>query len=213
MENSRWDVQIVERMLSIIEDSLKSRGICHIMLTGGRSAAQLYTTWVNSPVPPEQLTGIHFYFGDERCVAADDAESNYRLAMTKLFPNGCPLGCQVYRMEGDADDLELAAKNYAAILPEKLDLLLLSMGEDGHIASLFPNSTVLNEHERLVVPVVGPKPPFQRLTVTPPVIHNARVVMVMAIGQQKRAVYEAARTSLYDISKLPARIVSDRDCR
>jgi 6-phosphogluconolactonase len=153
---------------------------------------------------------VQFYFGDERCVPPDHHASNYGMAMGTLFPNGMPKGVQSHRMEADGADVEAAANRYAALLPETIDVLLLSVGEDGHIASLFPHGAALRETVRRVVPVTGPKPPFQRLTITSPVIQSARHVFVMALGEQKRAVYEEALRDPEDIDSIPARLVLNR---
>jgi 6-phosphogluconolactonase len=95
-------------------------------------------------------------------------------------------------------------------LPDRLVLMLLSMGEDGHIASLFPHSAALKETNKRVLAILGPKPPYQRLTITPTVIRNARHVLVMALGQKKRAIYEEALRNPSDIDTLPARLVLDK---
>jgi 6-phosphogluconolactonase len=113
-------------------------------------------------------------------------------------------------MESDSADKDGAADRYATDLPDRMDLLFLSMGEDGHIASLFPHSAALKETNKRVLAILGPKPPYQRLTITPPVIRNARHVLVMALGQQKRALYEEALRNPNAIDTLPARMVLDR---
>lgn len=204
-----WAEGVANTVLAHITNRLREVGHCTVMLTGGRSAAQLYTIMAHH-TDFHGLSKVAFYFGDERCVPPDHEESNYGLALRTLFAAGVPAGCTVHRMEGEGPDLEGAADQYASILPDHLDLLLLSMGEDGHIASLFPQSPVLGEINKRVVPVLGPKPPYQRLTITPPVILAARQVFVMALGQQKRAVYESALLNPSDINTIPARLVLNR---
>lgn len=205
-----WVPQVLEMIHTIVCDTLKRTNICHVMLTGGRSATQLYEAWSASVHNPSSISGIHFYFGDERRVPPDHPESNYKLAIEALFPKGIPDNVQVHRMESDSPDMDGAADRYAAALPGRIDLLLLSMGEDGHIASLFPHSVALKETNKRVLAILGPKPPYQRMTITPPVIRNARHVLVMALGQQKRALYEEALRNPSDIDTLPARLVLDR---
>jgi 6-phosphogluconolactonase len=113
-------------------------------------------------------------------------------------------------MEADSLNLELAANNYSKLLPKSIDLLMLSVGEDGHISSLFPHSPVLHELQRSVVPVVGFKPPFSRLTITPQVIQSARNIIVIAEGIEKRKIYEKALQDPEDIDSIPARLVLNR---
>jgi 6-phosphogluconolactonase len=180
---------------------------CSVMLTGGRSASQLYSSWSRLP-EFSRTRGVDFYFGDERCVSPDDPDSNFGLAMRTLFAEGIPDGCAAYRMEAESADAAAAADRYGALLPSSIDILLLGVGEDGHIASLFPHSEALRETRRRVVPVVGPEPPVRRLTVTPPVIRHAQTVFVLAPGA-KMALRAAARQESDDIEALPARLVLD----
>jgi len=175
------------------------------MLTGGRSALQLYDAWFRIP-GFRGLSGVSFYFGDERCVPPNDAESNYGLAMRTLFREGVPGDCRVYRIKADLADVESEADRYALMLPRNLDVLLLGVGEDGHIASLFPHSKSLREPVRRVVPVVAPKPPSRRLTITASVIREARSVYVLAPGAGKAEVFKKARYEPDAIEALPARL-------
>jgi len=206
-----WIEPLLEKLHLICEQSIEKKGKCHLMLTGGRSASELYKTWVKFLDSPTQLSNIEFYFGDERCVPSDYINSNYRMVMSDLFPNGIPLGAKLNRMVAEAADLEVAADHYSGLLPIELDVLLLSVGEDGHIASLFPQSAALHESNRQVVPIIAPKAPYQRLTITPKVVQSARHVFVMAIGEQKKAVYEKALYNPEDIDSLPARLVLNRN--
>jgi len=88
-------------------------------------------------------------------------------------------------MQAEKQDLEKAAKAYETLLPNSIDILLLGIGEDGHIASLFPNSPQLQEQKRLCLPITGPKPPYKRLTVTPPLIKSAKTTYILAQGKEK----------------------------
>jgi len=205
-----WILRLIDQLNKAVGYSNQRKGKCSIMLTGGRSASQLYKAWSQHLYSIKQPTDIQFFLGDERCVAADHAESNYRMMMTDLFPNRIPAGMSLHRMEADAKDLLVASDAYSQQLPDEIDVLLLSIGEDGHIASLFPQSAALHEHSKQVIPISGPKFPYQRLTITPKVIKSARQVFVMAIGEQKRAVYEKALQDPEDIDSLPARLVLNR---
>jgi 6-phosphogluconolactonase len=176
------------------------------MLTGGRNAVLLYQAW-SELLLFQQLKDVSFYFGDERCVPPDDANSNYGMAMRSLFQRGVPADCSVFRMEADDPDLEAAALRYGDALPAKLDVILLGVGEDGHIASLFPGSAALHEKHRRVMSIIGPKPPHQRLTITPSVIAQAKYVFVLAAGAAKAAVLSDALQAPNDFDIMPARLV------
>lgn len=184
------------------------QGSCTVMLTGGRSAECLYQAWANLTGFSE-MRGIRFYFGDERCVPPDHPESNYGMVMRTLFRRGVPNACEVIRMVGEHFNHAGAAMAYAQQLPERIDVLLLTAGEDGHIASLFPHHSALQEMERKVVSIVGPKPPPCRLTITPPVIRSARTVFVLAPGAAKASVLKRAQLEPNQIEALPARMVLD----
>jgi len=93
------------------------------------------------------------------------------------------------------------------LLPNSIDILLLSIGEDGHIASLFPNSPQLQEQKRLCLPVIGPKPPYKRLTVTPPVIKSAKTTYLLAQGNAKKQIIEQAKKNSIEINKLPVKLI------
>lgn len=203
---ANWATTAATLVMAAVAQTCLTRGACFVMLTGGRSAAQLYLAWAALP-EFGQLRNVHFYFGDDRCVPPDHMESNYALAMHTLFQHGLPHACTVTRMAAEETDHAAAAAAYEAQLPERLDVLLLSVGEDGHIASLFPHSPALLETRRRVAPVSAPKPPPERLTITPPVIAQAAQVFVMALGPAKAAIYQQAQAAPQDIAALPARLV------
>jgi 6-phosphogluconolactonase len=144
---------------------------------------------------------VQFTFGDERCVPPDDPDSNYRLAHESLFAPANVAPGNIFRMRGEIDPA-LAATEYEAKLRALAsrfgepryshDLLLLGLGEDGHTASLFPGSPALDEKVRNVLPVIGPKPPPQRLTLTFPLINAARRILFLVAEPAKQPVAQAA---------------------
>ena len=176
------------------------------MLTGGRSAENVYAEWAKFPAF-RRLSGASFFFGDERSVSTADPESNFGLAMRTLFSAGVPGDCTIHRMEADCEDIESAADRYEALLPPRIDCLLLGVGEDGHIASLFPHSTALRDSGRRIVPVTGPKYPHRRMTITPSVIRDARAIFVLAPGGAKADVLRVAESAPEDFAAVPARLV------
>ena len=178
---------------------------CAVMLTGGRSAERLMFSWAELP-DFAQLNNIDFFFGDERCVSPEDEESNFGLAMRTLFRFGVPTGCVVHRIKAEAGDKDLVAKLYEKLLPDRIDLLLLGVGEDGHIASLFPGSSVLKE-TRKIVPVIAPKPPAERLTITPEVIGQSESILVLATGEGKLASLKRVLCSSASAQQCPAKLV------
>ncbi len=183
---------------------LSRKNVCYVMLTGGQMAERLYKYWADTDTL--SLEGLRFLFGDERCVPPDHADSNYALVMKTLLAKGVPPGCSIMRMEAENSDREAAAKAYEKLIPEEIDILLLGMGADGHIASLFPNSSALLAEERSVLPIKGPKLPFERLTITPKVIASAKSIFLLVAGKKKGVVLAEALRSESDFMSLPVRL-------
>ena len=142
---------------------------------------------------------VEFFWTDERAVSPSDPASNYRLARSLwLDPANVPPE-RAHRMLGDAPDLGLAASAYADLLttvlghPPKLDLVLMGVGPDGHICSLFPGDPLLLEEGRWVGYVeAAPKPPPRRLTLTLPTLASAELIVLAAFGSAKARVVREA---------------------
>lgn len=181
-----------------------------VALAGGRTPIAMYERLAAGPLRDEvDWSRVEFFTSDERAVPPDDAESNYGTARRTLLD---PLGIdaeRVHRMQGEAADLDAAARAYEAELlrvagtPPSLDLVLLGIGADGHTASLFPGSDALAETERWVVASRGPAAGARRLTLTFPAILAARRIMVLVSGADKG---ETLRSVMHGgtLSALPA---------
>jgi 6-phosphogluconolactonase len=187
-----------------VTGAITARGRCAIALAGGSSPRPVYAALSAPPLwGAIDWLHVHVYFGDERAVPPDDPVSNYRMACDTLLCRVPIPHTQVHRMEAERADLDAAATGYQRQLPAALDVLLLGMGPDGHTASLFPGSPALEERQRRVVPVVGPKPPSRRLTITAPVIEAAREVAVIATGAEKAAMVLRALEGRGDLADVP----------
>lgn len=180
------------------------KGFCNIMLTGGRSASIMYDYWADIISTKYNL---NFYFGDERCVSPDSSTSNFFTALNSLFKNGIHPKFHVERIYGEAFNLEIEAKRYESILPNDIDILLLSIGEDAHIASLFPGNFDAIYSKSYVEVVSGPKFPFQRITITPKYIRKANIIFTFACGFSKNAILKKIFNSNDENLFIPARLV------
>lgn len=165
-------------------------------ISGGTTPGRTYEVLAGGM---SDWSGVHVWFADERCVPPEENESNYRLAAETLIgPAGIP-DDQVHRMEGELGPQEGAGR-YARELIEHvpsmggdpaalpvLDIVLLGIGPDGHIASLFPGSETLTAGEDAVcLPVNNaPKPPPERITLSLGVLREARGCLVLATGASK----------------------------
>jgi 6-phosphogluconolactonase len=176
--------------------ALAARGAFSIALPGGSVAATFFPRLARAGL---DRAHTHFFWCDERGVPPGDPDSNYGLARSLwLEPAAVPDSC-VHRMRGEAADLEQAAWDYQGELrralgdPPRLDVALLGVGPDGHVASLFPGHPLLDETDRWVAAVEdAPKPPPRRLTLTQPALAAARLVVVAAFGAGKAEVIHAA---------------------
>ncbi|AEI62708.1 6-phosphogluconolactonase [Corallococcus macrosporus] len=188
-----------------LQDTLATRPRASLALSGGSTPGPAYRALAAQVLPWER---VDIYFVDERFVPPDHADSNYRLVEdTLLRPLRLPPS-HVFRMEGEREDRDAAARDYAAKLPPVLDVVLLGMGEDGHTASLFPGHPALDEAEQRVLAVVGPKPPPWRMTLTLPVLRSARHVLTLVSGAGKR---DTVRRALAGDERLPIARVTNSE--
>ena len=107
-------------------------------------------------------------------------------------------------MRGEEPDGDAEADRYGSLLPERLDVTLLSMGEDGHCASLFPGSPQLQERTRLCTTGLAPYAPYERITLTLPALDRSRLVLILALGERKRE----ALARIRDGEQLPSALVA-----
>ena len=192
------------RIAQVLERAVAHGGCACVALAGGNTPRSVYRRLAQArQLPRGQL---EIYFGDERAVPPNDPQSNYRMARETLLDTLSIPPAQIHRIVAERTDLEAAADDYAARLPDRLDLIILGIGEDGHTASLFPGSPALDERARKVVAVDAPKPPCRRLTVTPPVIAAARVRIVLASGAGKSNAVARALEGSEDINGCPAQL-------
>ncbi|MFT3839752.1 MAG: 6-phosphogluconolactonase [Myxococcaceae bacterium] len=187
------------RFVSEAQKAIAARGRFVVGLTGGSAAKTLYPTMLGSPC---DWSRVHFFFGDERKVPPDHPECNFRAVRDAWLSK--PQGVHIHAVHTELA-AEAAAEEYASELAPFLpfDVVHLGMGPDGHVASLFPGHPLLDE-KKLDVSWLGdsPKPPPVRITVTLPVLAQARQLWFLVQGAPKA---EAVRAALKDpSSKLPA---------
>jgi 6-phosphogluconolactonase len=164
-------------------------------LSGGSTPKALYTL-LASPDYRDRVdwSRIHFFWGDERCVPPDHAESNFRMTHEALLARINLPAENIHRMTGEIEPGQAAAayeaelqKFFGLVRGEvpRFDLIFLGLGEDGHTASLFPGSAALDEKDRLVATAYVDKLQAHRLTLTLPVINAAAQVTFLVAGQSK----------------------------
>jgi len=176
-----------------LQSARRQRGVAHIALSGGSTPAPAYERLA---AEPSDWIDVEVWFADERCVGPEDPQSNYRLAAETLLEPAAIPPERVHRMEGELGPEE-GARRYALALRERLsggghdlpvlDLVVLGIGPDGHIASLFPGAATLDEGERALCLGVrdSPKPPPERITLSLAVLRAARRCLLLATGASK----------------------------
>jgi len=181
---------------SIICEAVNAREVCNLALSGGTTPHRLYQQLARSLASGKVPWGrVEVFFGDERDVPQDHVESNYHMAQKTMLDHVPVQPASVHPMPADSDDLAASAAEYEKTIRRRVpgdggkkprfDLILLGMGGDGHTASLFPGTEVLQERRKLVtayfVPVLGRR----RMTFTFPLINAARNVILLITGQDK----------------------------
>jgi 6-phosphogluconolactonase len=179
-----------------LDAARRARGIAHLALSGGTTPARTYELLASEL---EDWDGIEVWFADERCVGPEDAESNYRLARQTLLTTVDAPDERVHRMEGELGP-EAGAERYALALRERvaaesgetdavpaLDVVVLGIGPDGHVASLFPSAPTLQAEADAVCLAVhdSPKPPPERITLSLHVLRAARSCVLLATSASK----------------------------
>lgn len=208
---------VAERSAACIVDAAAqaaaARGVFTICLSGGDTPASTYSrlAQIGGSLPWDRT---HVFWGDERCIPLDRPDNHFTMA-TDLMLSLVPIPPEnVHRVRGEAADAAAAAAEYETMLREffatdaaevpVFDLLLLGMGEDGHVASIFPGSDGAGERKRWVVDHYATKrgERVRRLTLTMPVLTAARQVMILVSGELKAEMLAAVLGGEADV---PAR--------
>jgi 6-phosphogluconolactonase len=211
------DLKILpEKLAAIFEadgaHAIARRGFFSVALSGGSLATTFFPKLAALPF---DWSRTEFFWGDERAVPAEHPDSNYGIAAKLWLEPAQVPQAKIHRMPADEADLTLAAEAHsgeiAAILgtPPRLDLVLLGVGPDGHVCSLFPGHPLLRDESRWVAPVLdSPKPPPRRMTLTLPVLAAAEHVVIAATGAAKAEILQVAISE--PESTLPVAIVARR---
>ena len=197
-----------EFIAELAEARIKERNIFTLVLSGGSTPRPLYEELANQPLSNKiDWQHTHLFWGDERCVPPNHPDSNFALAYEAMLSKVAVPPANVHRIPAETDSAETAAEKYEKSLREfvrvttepdsartfpSFDLVLLGLGEDGHTASLFPGDAALEEKTKWAVAVDGSTatPPVPRVSLTLPVLNEARHVLFLASGAGKRKVFQ-----------------------
>ncbi|HYL85429.1 MAG TPA: 6-phosphogluconolactonase [Candidatus Angelobacter sp.] len=199
--------------------AVREKGSFNVALAGGSTPKALYSLLVGDPVLRSQVPWdkIHLFFGDERHVAPDHADSNFRMATEAMISKAPLKKEQVTRIAGENPDADEAAREYEQVLQSyfklqpgeypRFDLLLAGMGTEGHTLSLFPGTKALHPGERVVVRNWVGKLYTDRITLTAPAAANAALIIFMVTGADKAPALKAVLEGPYEPEQLPAQLL------
>ncbi|GMQ77569.1 MAG: 6-phosphogluconolactonase [Anaerolineae bacterium] len=213
-----------ERLSQIALDAVSKRGVFHLVLSGGRTPETLYRLLSIPPFSsslPWPQTQV--YWGDERSVSLNSAESNSGQAWRTFLKDVPVPEDNIHRISGELEP-RLAAEEYCDLLKSfsgqegewpRFDLIFLGLGDDGHTASLFPGPIRQEEKNSLVMAVTadyGDRPP-SRITMTPLAINSARNIIFLVSGSRKAAALDAALNGPTDLEKWPVQRIRPENGR
>lgn len=199
--------------------AVSEHGTFRVALTGGSTPKPLYELLANDGALRSQLPWdkMIVFFGDERNVGPDHADSNFRMVKEALLSKVPFKPEQVLRMKGEYSDTEKAAKEYEQAIRAsfkiadgqfpRFDLVLLGMGNEGHTASLFPGTKALHETKRIVVRNWVGKLYTERITLTAPAINNAAQIIFMIAGADKALALKGVLEGPHEPDQLPAQMI------
>jgi len=199
--------------------AVSEKGSFTVALAGGSTPKALYSLLASDAALRSQVPWdkMYVYFGDERSVGPDHADSNFRMA-TETMLSKVPLKAeQIFRIKGEYKDTDKAAQEYEQVLRTsfkiaegqfpRFDLVFLGIGNEGHTASLFPGTKALHETKRLVVRNWVGKLYTNRITLTAPAINNAARVIFMITGADKALALKGILEGPYEPEQLPAQLI------
>jgi 6-phosphogluconolactonase len=213
-------VRAAEEIAHLAGEAICTDGEFTLCLTGGSTPAATYELLATRFHLSVDWKEVRFFWGDERCVPPDDPASNYGMAHRTMLSKLTLKPEQVHRIRGE-DDPSQAADDYERQLREffrlpagqfpSFNLVMLGLGDNAHVASLFPHHPALEENDRLAVAVEVAAQPPQRISLTFPVINQARRVMFLVSGENKAEAVKNVLEGPPDPSQYPAQRVKPQN--
>lgn len=214
----KLNIFAAEKFVEIAKDSITERGLFTVALSGGSTPKKLYSLLTQEPFRSKiEWQKIQFFFGDERNVSIDSEESNFRMVNEALFSKVEIPKENIHRFLTEKSDAKIIAEEMEKEIRDvfalkenefpRFDLIFLGMGNDGHTASLFPETAALKEDKRIVVENYVPKFETCRLTFTFQTINNARNVIFLISGQEKAETLREVLYGEFQPEKLPSQAV------
>ncbi len=173
---------VARTLTRLVAEAIAARGACTLVVAGGRTPRAIYERLADAPIDWARVT---IYFGDERAVPPDDPASNHHMLAAALVDRLGAVRPRVHRIAGELG-AEEAARNYAALLGplERFDVVLLGVGDDGHVASIFPASGLPHD-DAPALATQSPVPPHQRVSMSLARLAHTRALLVLVTGAAK----------------------------
>lgn len=232
MSNPQPEIRIVDtpadlfqaaaaQFVALANQAIAARGKFSVALSGGSTPKAMFALLASGSIPNIPWDKIFFFWSDERHVPPDDPESNFRMANEAMLSRVPVPPANIFRVHAEEKDADAAAREYEQTIRKffalrpgefpRFDLTLLGLGPDGHTASLFPGSTGLKEHSRLVIANWVEKFKTDRITFTYPLLNHSACVMFLVSGVDKAPILHEVLEN--PASGLPAQQVCNTDGR
>jgi len=203
-----------EIFVDLANQAIDSNGRFSVALSGGSTPHRLYETLAIAPFREKvHWEAVHIFWGDERCVPLDDPRSNFLMARRTLLDRVPVQADNVHPILGDLP-AALAASHYESMLQDffekqapVFDLILLGLGENAHTASLFPHTSVLDEKERWAEEVYVTEQSMYRVTLTVPIINQAKEAIFLVSGADKASALQSVLEGAYHPHEFPAQLI------
>lgn len=202
----------VSHWLECATQAIEKNGYFTVALSGGSTPKAIFQRLAQKHKDSLNWNNVYLFWGDERAVPPSSSDSNYHMAMKESGLESLPLWDEhIFRMQAEKE-IQQNALFYEEQVRMNInnlcfDLIMLGMGDDGHTASLFPNTTALKEDQRLVVANYIPQKECWRMTFTYPLINKAKGNIFYVIGENKASMTKKVLQGPYTPDLLPSQAI------
>lgn len=210
---------VAQAFADFLVEFTSGRSKTTIALSGGSTPKLLFDILAKKYADKIDWQSIHFFWGDERCVAPEDSDSNFGMTKSLLFDHVNIDPEKVHRVLGE-NDPDIEAKRYGSLISEvcteenglpSVDLMILGMGDDGHTASIFPHQMELLSAPEICAVAEHPTSGQKRVTINGPTLNNSGTVAFLVTGAKKAEKVSRALNPMADHSDIPAAHITGRE--
>lgn len=215
IEPKSFSEAVADEIVACVQEAISERGRASLSLAGGSTPGAVYRVLGRPPRVNEiDWSKVHIYWGDERWVPHDDMQSNFKMVQETLLSNLPKPGPKVNAVNTSLSSAEESAVAYAKTIAQNekgasvpiLDIVLLGIGEDGHTASIFPNSSVVSASGTIAHAVKHPSDGGYRVTLSPDVLFSARKILFIVNGDSKAPIMKRVLKGSESEIEIPAKL-------